>query len=249
MSRVKIYHDTFYAETFFPMDAASNSFAKIEKMVASLKPGAMVLDIGCGAGSVSSELVKRGFRVDGLDIQEGAVIAAQAKGLNASVFDFQNAPLPYEESRYGCVLLLDVLEHLYDPLFTLVEAKRVLSIQGMIVISLPLHFDIIQRLRILFGKGIVSYDNFVYGREVADKVKPYNYDHIRFFTIEQARSFVKDAGLVIERESFEPTSLVLALRSRNFLVRALSKALFNRLTCQLVPGFFASSIQLVARKK
>ncbi|MFZ4506535.1 MAG: class I SAM-dependent methyltransferase [Fimbriimonas sp.] len=44
-----------------------------------LKPGAKILDVGCGTGRHSVELARRGFKVTGLDISAGMLFEAQRK--------------------------------------------------------------------------------------------------------------------------------------------------------------------------
>jgi SAM-dependent methyltransferase len=54
--------------------------AWLEKFAAALPPGATVLDIGCGAGEpIARRLMKRGFKVTGVDAAPALIALAQAR--------------------------------------------------------------------------------------------------------------------------------------------------------------------------
>jgi SAM-dependent methyltransferase len=48
--------------------------------------GRMVLDLGCGVGDVAAELVARGAKVTGVDLQEELLAEARARGLREASF-------------------------------------------------------------------------------------------------------------------------------------------------------------------
>jgi SAM-dependent methyltransferase len=195
--------------------------------------------MGCGAGSVSHELVQRGHEVYGLDLMEEAVRRAQQRGLIAQVYDLNIVPLPFRDGFFDCVLALDILEHLFDPLAILREIKRILGADAYTIIFLPLHFDIRQRLRILTGKGIILYEHLVYDPGCVS----WEYFHIRFFTLEEVEQFVAAAGFFVERRIYRPMvthdlrwpfKLFLNSRTGSFLAPRL-------------PSLFASGMNMVLR--
>ncbi len=69
----------------------------------------------------------------------------------------------------------------FDPVFLISEAIKITTKNGSIIISVPLYFDLLDRLKILFTGSVISMDNLCYGKENYKKFKSYNYDHIRFF--------------------------------------------------------------------
>lgn len=57
----------------------------LRRFVQYLEPGASVLDVGCGAGSVVEILCDLNFRADGIDISPNMVAAAVARNPSASI--------------------------------------------------------------------------------------------------------------------------------------------------------------------
>jgi len=235
MSDISQYYDQFYRKYFLDLDESGNNFRKIAPLWTQLDSSSRVLDIGCGAGSVSVHIVNEGNEVYGLDISQEAVRRAQAKGLKAQIYDISKE-LPFESRFFNCVLALDILEHLFDPLGCLKEVHRVLKPEGYAIIVLPLHFNIRERLRILFGKGII--DSKSISLDSAGVLKPWTFDHIRFFTLREAKEIFREAGFRIEAESYSFISLQLPGRLRRV----------GRWLIVHSPKLFASEIKVRLRK-
>jgi SAM-dependent methyltransferase len=236
---LKQYYNDNYAKTQLDLDERSNDFSKISNLWKETKPQMRILDIGCGAGSVSSELADRGHEVYGFDIMSEAVARAKKRGIKADIYDVNNVPLPFKDSFFDCILALDILEHLFDPLSLLREMRRILSTEGYSIIFLPLHFDIRQRLRILAGKGIVLYEHLWYD----PKCVSWQYFHIRFFTLHEAEEFFKKAGFFIERRVYRP----IITADMGWLGRRFLNASATRFLANQVPTLFSSGMKMVIR--
>jgi len=65
------------------------------------QPGELILDIGCGDGTLTRKIMDAGARVIGLDASEPMVEAARAKGVDAFVADAQALDLDGQASRFG----------------------------------------------------------------------------------------------------------------------------------------------------
>ena len=193
---LKEYYNDSYANSQLDLDERSNTFSKISDLWKETTSQTRVLDIGCGAGSVSGELVRRGHKVYGLDIMTEAVTRARKRGIHAEIYDVNDVPLPFKDGFFDCILALDILEHLFHPLSLLRDMRRVLSPSGYAIIFLPLHFDIRQRLRILAGKGILLYEHLWYNPNLVS----WDYFHIRFYTLREVEKFISAGGFCIERE-------------------------------------------------
>lgn len=229
------YYNGFYQE-LSRIDAQGNSFSKIEGLLPPLRPGARILDIGCGHGTTSAELVQRGHHVFGMEINQDALAALKAKGITPIAHDI-TAPFELEEA-FDVVLLLDVLEHVFDPAALLGEATRVLAPGGHILVTVPLYFDLLDRLRILFTGSIVSYDNRCYGDALYRRFRSYNYDHIRFFRPKDLYELCALHALQVEAVHYKP------MVAFNPIAKQLVRLFANRYTVGLNPDLLAHSMAL-----
>lgn len=102
------------------------------------KPPKLVLDIGCGNGFFSSFLVREGYEVIGLDVNERALRIARMK-LNRLftpvIADAQH--LPFRKKLFDVIILSMVLEHLQSPTLCLMNVNSVLKDSGIVIISIP----------------------------------------------------------------------------------------------------------------
>lgn len=234
MSATAFYERIYGAQVAF--DEKGNDFSKIAGLWTERGPGA-VLDIGCGAGSVTAELARRGHVVHGIDILPAAVDRARGRGLLARTHDVQQG-LPYDDHAMDAVVALDILEHVLDPLALLREIHRVLRPGGFVVTALPCHFDILQRIRTLFTGSVVSYEHLAYD----PRLTAWDYYHVRFFTQREAAAFVTSTGLEIEAREHRP--IVSVAFPAGFYPKRLCRFLARRF-----PSLFASEVKFRLGKR
>ena len=91
--------------------------------------GAKILDIGCGRGTLAHYLDPE-VCLYGIDISEKAISEAGKVYKQADVVDLNSEKLPYEDNFFDLAITLDVIEHVFDPLFFLKEIHRVLKSGG-----------------------------------------------------------------------------------------------------------------------
>ncbi len=94
------------ASCWSPTDYAANAAfvpALGEAALALLgpQPGELILDVGCGDGTLTQKIVAAGARAIGLDASEAMVEAARAKGVDAFVADAQALGLEEQADRFG----------------------------------------------------------------------------------------------------------------------------------------------------
>ena len=109
-----------------------------------LKPDMAVLECGSGHGVATFEIAKRltNGRVVGIDIHKELVDENNKKAREANVenitFEEANAlALPYPENSFDLVYMQAVLVHISKPLDALVEARKVLRSEGLILLREP----------------------------------------------------------------------------------------------------------------
>jgi SAM-dependent methyltransferase len=97
-------------------------------------PRAEILDLGCGTGATSAELLPFGG-VIGLDVGAAALRHARRRGL--AVAQASGERLPVRDAAVDVVVALDVLEHLDDDRGALAEIRRVLRPGGLLLATVP----------------------------------------------------------------------------------------------------------------
>lgn len=146
-----------------------------------------LLDVGCLWGSFLGQAHQNGFDVVGIEpFGKAATYVKEVLKLNASQGTLRSASFPPES--FDVVTILDVIEHLTEPVAELKEAYRVTKPGGLIVASTPNVGSLIPRLvnteRRLLGRQWFPFDN-----------PPW---HLWGFTRKSIKSCVENAGFVVE---------------------------------------------------
>lgn len=95
-----------------------------------------LLDIGCSTGAVLAAGQDVGWRAVGIDLNSDTVNLARARGLNAVVGSFPN-DLPDSAGTFEAITMLDVLEHVEEPVDFLACVTGRLSQDGLLAIQVP----------------------------------------------------------------------------------------------------------------
>ena len=111
-------------------------------LLAHLRAGMDLLDVGCGPASITADLAERVApgRVVGLDAAAGALEAARAtlreRGLSeqVEVTSGDVMALPFEDASFDVVHAHQVLQHLADPVGALAEMRRVTRPGGIVAV-------------------------------------------------------------------------------------------------------------------
>ncbi len=105
----------------------------LEKL--ELLPNPVILDVGCGTGETTKALRNYGI-VWGVDISEKALEFCRKQGLQ-NLKQSGACELPFDDSFFDAVSMLDILEHVEEDEKALQEVYRVLKSNGYLLITVP----------------------------------------------------------------------------------------------------------------
>ncbi len=155
-----------------------------------IKPGARVLDLGCGHGDLLAWL-KHHKDIQGTGVEQDPKKAATCIGRGLTVLqgDLREEVQDYPDDCFDVVILSQTLQQVYQPDELL---KSLARIGKQVIVSFPnfSHFSI--RLQLLFK-----------GQAPKSTELPYSwYDtpNIRVITLEDFRKFSKNVGYTIVKE-------------------------------------------------
>ncbi|MGD0063592.1 MAG: methyltransferase domain-containing protein [Streptosporangiaceae bacterium] len=97
------------------------------------RPGAVLVDMGCGAGLLAPHLAGLGYRLVGVDLTRSALQQAAAHGVTAVQGDA--TVLPLADGCADVVCAGEILEHVADLRAAVREACRVLRPGGVLVVD------------------------------------------------------------------------------------------------------------------
>lgn len=106
----------------------------MKKMVGN-KQDKQILDVGCGPGGTSSHFLEFG-KVIGMDSSISAIKHALKKRLD-DVFISTIDSQPIQGEIFDIITALDVIEHIKDDSKALIELKRIMKKDGVIIITVP----------------------------------------------------------------------------------------------------------------
>jgi SAM-dependent methyltransferase len=152
------------------------------------------LDVGCGAGALLDAAAKAGWEAEGTEVASAAVERLAARGRTVFAGDLEELRLP--EGGYDVVSLVEVLEHLPDPL------------------------SVVRRTAVLLRPGGVAYVTTPHARGMSARALGLRWslvappEHLQLFSRRGLRALFSRAGLMVDRcrtEGLNPYELRAAL--------------------------------------
>ena len=199
-----------------------------------------ILEIGCGRGIVVDYLRARGFDCWGCDLSPASPISASATPylfLGHDAFS-----LPAEASRpFETLCFLDVLEHVEHPETFLQAALDTFPHVRYVVVTLPARQEL--------------WSNF-----------DYYYNHLRRYSLRQARDLMQSASLAVVRSGYRfhalylPALVIACLNRKRKVVHPrpgsratrLLHAILSGILClesNIMPGrLYGTSIMMVGKR-
>jgi len=144
---VQDYYEALWRR--LPADAEPADFElRSRYLLAHVRPGDAVLDVGCGLGWFTAALARAGARPVGIDVAESALALARDRypQLDLRLVGL-GAPLPLQDNSFALAWAGEVIEHIADTARWLSELRRVLAPGAKLLLSTPSH----GRLRLALG--------------------------------------------------------------------------------------------------
>jgi ubiquinone/menaquinone biosynthesis C-methylase UbiE len=198
---------------------------KLNELISNLETDMLALDAGCGAGHYTLNLAKR-FRTVGVDKSEILIDKAiQNSHKNRQYINFVVADissLPFQSNSFHIITCLNVIEFVQNQEETILELKRVLAPNGVLILGVC-NKKSIWGVQKLVGKRFRENDPFFNGT---------------FFTKCDIIDLVKQEGLkleqLIEEIYFPPIKNTIAAK----LFEIIGKRFFKSF-----PGIFIASMK------
>ena len=197
------------------------------KLVKKFLPsGSSILDVGCDIGLTVKSLEENNYYSEGVEVSTiGSKIASEKTGIkvqNCKLQDYQT------DAKFDGVLLLNVLEHLYDPIQILKECGDNTKQGGYIFLHVPNH-----------DGWSAKYKKYLHKKGIKNDYKHFGFPaHIYAFNKKSLAKMLDKSGF--EAVHFESWSNILTRGKVN---------IFNYALVQLIKKFSLSDYIVCVAKK
>jgi 2-polyprenyl-3-methyl-5-hydroxy-6-metoxy-1,4-benzoquinol methylase len=170
------------------LELVKRSLKKKEKLsllnrYLTVKPGEIVLDLGCAQGILSYFLRQKGGKWISAD-QDFVNLLSSKSLLKSDLIQVGPGYLPLKGESLDRVISLDYLEHLEDDDLCLREIRRILKKEGQLLLAVPRtgRIFLLHRLKPLLGMKLEFYGHKREGYRLTDltsKLKEANFEVLR----------------------------------------------------------------------
>jgi homoserine O-acetyltransferase len=161
-----------------------------QRIAELIPPGASVLDLGCGSGTLLAGLRETNHRrLVGVELDEQKILTGISRGLDVIQADLNRGLGAFATGEFDCVVLSQTLQTVQDVEGVLTEMVR---IGRTCIVSIP-NFGYHQLRRMLAETGRAPKSAGVLHYEW------YNTPNIRFFTIADFEDFCREKNIRVHR--------------------------------------------------
>lgn len=196
---------------------------RIHALMGTEASGSM-LDVGCGEGFVISHFQKLGWRVAGIDFSRAGV---QQMNPDCEQFVEQGDVFQLLESKiatgemYDVVWLGNVLEHVLDPVGLLRSLSRLVTAEGLLVVTVP-------------NDGNAYHETLLTNGDIPSRFWVAIPDHISYFTADSLRQVADATGWdCLELQADFPVDFFLAHPDSNYVADRSKGAAAHKARLQL----------------
>jgi 2-polyprenyl-3-methyl-5-hydroxy-6-metoxy-1,4-benzoquinol methylase len=185
----------------------------VETALRYVAPGARALDLGAGSGALTERLLAANFRVTAADIGSAFQPKAEFVSIDCNDPNFDRALT----ERFDLIASVEVIEHLENPTAFLRSICRLLTPNGVAILTTPNVENVPARLKFLLGGKVRAMDE-----HAPEHVTPI---HLDLFV----RKIVPASGLTLADHFVHPKNK-FPLTARNYMTP------FFRLLIPLLKG-------------
>ena len=149
--QAQVHYDGYYRHepiTYDPL--TERRYHEVLQSLERLGPKGAMLDVGCGAGHLLAVAAARGWEAVGIEVSQSALqTVGQLKRAAGPRFRVLQGTLEECELAPGSlrlVTMIEVLEHLADPLETLRRVSALLAPGGLLYLTTPNYHSLSRRL-------------------------------------------------------------------------------------------------------
>ena len=143
-----------------------------------------VLDLGCGNGSLTSQIARKGYQVTGIEESLSGITYAREHYTNCQFFQgsIYTEPPSQLQQAFDIVVSAEVIEHLYYPRELVKYARKCLKPNGKLILTTPYHGYFKNLFLALMGKTDPHYTALWDG------------GHIKFFSVNTLSNLIESEG-------------------------------------------------------
>ena len=217
------YNKKYSAEgVLTPPDIVMKKYPRnrFEATIRWVEPGRRLLDIGAGSGSIVKALRSKFEECIATEIAEPRIKAlknyfAHDSHIKILQHDIESQVLPFPHEYFDTVLLIDVIEHVIDPVSVLREINRVLVRGGKLYMHTPNIAKWTRRIKLLFGyfpstasmrEGFTQY-------QTKEPTCLYDEGHLHYFTFRSLTRLLKERAhfSAVIRRGYGPLKILCEL--------------------------------------
>lgn len=148
-----------------------------------------ILEFGCSTGYMSKELLKKGCKITGVEINKTAAQLAKKYCDEIIIGDIETIDYKKElkDSKFDYIVFADVLEHLKNPKTVLIKIKQFLKKDGELILSVPNIAHASIRLELLTGD--LEYEEL----GILDET------HLKYFTKKSIVRLLESCGYYVNK--------------------------------------------------
>lgn len=168
------YHDYFPALTQALPPLTRTRYERLLARLAAYRSAGRFLDVGCGGGFLVETARDLGWNAEGTEVSRAAAEFGRTKGLAIHTGVIADAKLP--AGAFDVVTLMEVVEHVPDPVALLAECAALLRPGGALYLTTPNWASLSRRV-------------------LGVRWSPIGRDHVVYFTPRHLRRALTAAGL------------------------------------------------------